>query len=33
MPVYTFAIDLQLNNHGDMLPGLGDAGDRNFGSK
>ena len=27
------AIDRQLNEHGYILPGLGDAGDRIFGTK
>ena len=31
--IYTAAIDRQLNNHGYILPGLGDAGDRIFGTK
>ena len=33
VPVYTAAIDRQLNDHGYILPGLGDAGDRMFGTK
>jgi uracil phosphoribosyltransferase len=33
VPVYTAAIDRQLNEHGYILPGLGDAGDRLFGTK
>lgn len=33
VPVYTTAIDRQLNEHGYILPGLGDAGDRIFGTK
>jgi uracil phosphoribosyltransferase len=33
VPVYTAAIDRQLNAHGYILPGLGDAGDRLFGTK
>jgi uracil phosphoribosyltransferase len=33
VPVYTAAIDRQLNDHGYILPGLGDAGDRIFGTK
>jgi uracil phosphoribosyltransferase len=32
-PIYTAAIDRQLNDHGYILPGLGDAGDRIFGTK
>ena len=31
--IYTAAIDRQLNAHGYILPGLGDAGDRIFGTK
>jgi uracil phosphoribosyltransferase len=31
--VYTAAIDRELNAHGYILPGLGDAGDRLFGTK
>ena len=31
--VYTAALDRQLNEHGYILPGLGDAGDRLFGTK
>ena len=33
VPVYTAAIDRQLNDDGYILPGLGDAGDRIFGTK
>ena len=33
VPIYTAAIDRQLNDHGYILPGLGDAGDRVFGTK
>ena len=33
VPVYTVAIDRELNDHGYILPGLGDAGDRIFGTK
>ena len=33
VPIYTAAIDRQLNDHGYILPGLGDAGDRIFGTK
>jgi uracil phosphoribosyltransferase len=33
VPVFTAAIDRQLNDHGYILPGLGDAGDRMFGTK
>ena len=31
--LYIAAIDRQLNDHGYILPGLGDAGDRLFGTK
>ena len=31
LPIFTAAIDRQLNNRGYILPGLGDAGDRLFG--
>jgi uracil phosphoribosyltransferase len=31
--VYTAAVDERLNEHGYILPGLGDAGDRLFGTK
>ena len=31
--VYTAAVDRGLNDHGYILPGLGDAGDRIFGTK
>jgi uracil phosphoribosyltransferase len=31
--VYTAAIDQRLDDHGYILPGLGDAGDRLFGTK
>ena len=33
VPVYTAAIDRQLNDHGYIVPGLGDAGDRIFGTQ
>jgi uracil phosphoribosyltransferase len=32
VPIYCAAIDRQLNNKGYILPGLGDAGDRIFGT-
>jgi uracil phosphoribosyltransferase len=32
VPLYTTVIDRKLNNHGYILPGLGDAGDRIFGT-
>lgn len=31
--IYTAAIDERLNDHGYILPGLGDAGDKIFGTK
>jgi uracil phosphoribosyltransferase len=31
--IVTAAIDRGLNDHGYILPGLGDAGDRLFGTK
>ena len=31
--VYTAAVDRELNDHGYILPGLGDAGDRVFGTQ
>src|ERR1700758_5623000 len=33
VPIWTAAIDECLNDHGYILPGLGDAGDRMFGTK
>jgi uracil phosphoribosyltransferase len=32
VPVFTAALDRQLNDRGYILPGLGDAGDRLFGT-
>ncbi len=32
-PVFTAAIDDRLNDHGYIVPGLGDAGDRLYGTK
>ncbi|HIQ00352.1 TPA: uracil phosphoribosyltransferase, partial [Candidatus Bipolaricaulota bacterium] len=32
VPIYTAALDRELNEHGYILPGLGDAGDRLFGT-
>ncbi|OGO27899.1 MAG: uracil phosphoribosyltransferase [Chloroflexi bacterium RBG_16_54_18] len=32
VPIYLAAIDDRLNEHGYILPGLGDAGDRQFGT-
>jgi uracil phosphoribosyltransferase len=33
VPIVTAAVDERLNDHGYILPGLGDAGDRLFGTK
>jgi uracil phosphoribosyltransferase len=33
VPVFTAAVDSHLNDHGYIVPGLGDAGDRMFGTK
>ncbi len=33
VPIFTAAIDEGLDEHGYILPGLGDAGDRLFGTK
>ena len=33
VPIWTAAIDSHLNDHGYIVPGLGDAGDRMFGTK
>jgi len=33
VPIVTAAIDDRLNDHGYIVPGLGDAGDRMFGTK
>ncbi|CAN5489688.1 uracil phosphoribosyltransferase [soil metagenome] len=33
VPIFTAAIDERLNEHGYIVPGLGDAGDRLFGTK
>jgi len=33
IPVYTAAVDSHLDSHGYIVPGLGDAGDRIFGTK
>lgn len=33
IPLYLAAIDRKLNSHGYIVPGLGDAGDRLFGTK
>lgn len=33
VPIVTAALDARLNDHGYIVPGLGDAGDRMFGTK
>ena len=33
VPIFTAAIDTKLNDHGYIVPGLGDAGDRIYGTK
>lgn len=33
IPIWTAAIDEKLNDHGYIVPGLGDAGDRMYGTK
>ncbi|HVZ14017.1 MAG TPA: uracil phosphoribosyltransferase [Bauldia sp.] len=33
VPIYTAAVDKYLNDHGYIVPGLGDAGDRLYGTK
>ena len=33
VPIWTAAIDERLNDHGYIVPGLGDAGDRAYGTK
>jgi len=33
VPIYTAAVDERLNEHGYIVPGLGDAGDRLYGTK
>jgi uracil phosphoribosyltransferase len=33
VPIFTGALDERLNEHGYIVPGLGDAGDRLFGTK
>jgi uracil phosphoribosyltransferase len=33
VPMFTAALDEKLNEHGYIIPGLGDAGDRMFGTK
>lgn len=33
VPIFTAAVDSHLNDHGYIVPGLGDAGDRMFGTR
>ncbi len=33
VPIFTAAVDEKLNEHGYIIPGLGDAGDRLYGTK
>jgi uracil phosphoribosyltransferase len=33
VPVITASVDSPLNDHGYIVPGLGDAGDRLYGTK
>ena len=33
VPIWTAAMDPELNDHGYIVPGLGDAGDRTFGTR
>ena len=33
VPIWTAAIDSELNDHGYIVPGLGDAGDRTYGTR
>jgi len=33
VPIWTAAIDERLDDHGYIIPGLGDAGDRMYGTK
>ena len=33
LPIYTAALDNHLDEHAYIVPGLGDAGDRLFGTK
>lgn len=33
VPIYTAGVDERLNDHGYIVPGIGDAGDRMFGTK
>jgi uracil phosphoribosyltransferase len=33
VPIWTAAVDHELNDHGYIVPGLGDAGDRTYGTR
>jgi uracil phosphoribosyltransferase len=33
VPIFTASLDEKLNEHGYIVPGLGDAGDRLFGTQ
>ena len=33
VPIWTAAMDEELNDHGYIVPGLGDAGDRTYGTR
>jgi uracil phosphoribosyltransferase len=33
VPIVTAAVDERLNDHGYIVPGLGDAGDRMYGTR
>ncbi len=33
VPIFTAAVDERLNDHAYIVPGLGDAGDRLYGTK
>ena len=33
VPIFTASVDRELNDHGYIMPGLGDAGDRLYGTK
>jgi uracil phosphoribosyltransferase len=33
VPIWTAAVDEELNDHGYIVPGLGDAGDRTYGTR
>ena len=33
VPIWAAAMDEELNDHGYIVPGLGDAGDRTYGTR